>query len=213
MQVCKYGFVTIWNVSLVALLHITFALRWLLYVCTITFNIYPYMYVTYYLWLSNCYLLAESFYLKLAITFKNLFLSLVVVRLVIFYLWLLSRDMTIFWSNDTQIKFVIWKKNRILFSSTLRLWENKTTLFLFFLASRPSFGHIFVLKTISINLWKEKGGKRRSWGFILGLLKLAHICTNILKMSSIGQKIKQAEAEVVPSSSSVEFKFLKFKVK
>ena len=54
-----------------ALLHLSFALRWLLF-------------VTLYLWLAICYLLSVYFYLKLAITCKNLFLSLVVVRLVIF---------------------------------------------------------------------------------------------------------------------------------
>ena len=42
-----------------------------------------------YLWLVICDLISESFYLKLVITCKNLFLSLVVVRLVIF-LWLFS---------------------------------------------------------------------------------------------------------------------------
>ena len=42
------------------------------------------MYVECYLWLSICYLLSESFYLKLAITCKNLFPFASVVRLVIF---------------------------------------------------------------------------------------------------------------------------------
>ena len=40
--------------------------------------------VTCYLGLSICYLLYDAFYMKLAITCKNLFLSLIVVRLVIF---------------------------------------------------------------------------------------------------------------------------------
>ena len=40
--------------------------------------------VTQYLWLALIYLLSESFYLKLAVTCKNLSLSLVVVRLVFF---------------------------------------------------------------------------------------------------------------------------------
>ena len=40
--------------------------------------------ITCYLWLAICFLLSESFYLKLATTCKNWFLSLVVVRLVIF---------------------------------------------------------------------------------------------------------------------------------
>ena len=37
-----------------------------------------------YLWRAKCYLLSEYFHLKLDITCKNLFFSLVVVRLVIF---------------------------------------------------------------------------------------------------------------------------------
>ena len=44
------------------------------------------LFVTRYLWLAICYLLYESVYLKLAITSKNLFLSLVNVLLVIFLL-------------------------------------------------------------------------------------------------------------------------------
>ena len=43
--------------------------------------------MTHYRWLALCYLLSESFYLKLVTTCKNLFLSLVVVRLVIFFLY------------------------------------------------------------------------------------------------------------------------------
>ena len=35
-----------------------------------------------------CYLLSDSFFLKLAITCKNLFLSLVVVPLIIFLIWI-----------------------------------------------------------------------------------------------------------------------------
>ena len=42
--------------------------------------------VTCYLWLAKCYLLSKSFHLRLDITCKNLFLSLVVVHLVIFSL-------------------------------------------------------------------------------------------------------------------------------
>ena len=41
--------------------------------------------VTCYLSLANCYLLSDSFYLQHAKTCINLFLSLVVVRLVIFF--------------------------------------------------------------------------------------------------------------------------------
>ena len=44
------------------------------------------LFATCYLWLAICYLLTKSFYLKLALTCKNFFLSLVVVRLVIFNL-------------------------------------------------------------------------------------------------------------------------------
>ena len=44
--------------------------------------------MTCYLWLAICYLLSESFFLKFAITCKNLFLSLVVVRLVIFHIYI-----------------------------------------------------------------------------------------------------------------------------
>ena len=56
------------------LLHLIFLIRW-------------WLFVTHYLWLAICYLLYESFYMKLAITPKNLFLSFVVVRLVIFIIW------------------------------------------------------------------------------------------------------------------------------
>ena len=42
------------------------------------------LFATCYLWLAICYLLTKSFYLKLAITCRNFFLSLVVVRHVIF---------------------------------------------------------------------------------------------------------------------------------
>ena len=52
----------------------------------VTFNIFYMM--TRYLWFVICYLISEYFFQNLAITCKNLFLSLVVVRLVIFYLWL-----------------------------------------------------------------------------------------------------------------------------
>ena len=44
-------------------------------------------YILYCSLLAICELLSESFYLKLAIICKNLFLSLVVVRLVIFFLF------------------------------------------------------------------------------------------------------------------------------
>ena len=43
------------------------------------------LHVMCYLLIALCYLLSEAFHLKLAITCKNLFLSLVVVRLVIFW--------------------------------------------------------------------------------------------------------------------------------
>ena len=42
------------------------------------------LFVTRYLLLAICYMLSESFYLKLATACKNLFISLVAVRLVIF---------------------------------------------------------------------------------------------------------------------------------
>ena len=59
-----------------ALLHLIFAVRWLLFVTRyLWLAIYDLLYVT-------CYV---CFYLKLDITCKNLFLSLVVVRLVIFF--------------------------------------------------------------------------------------------------------------------------------
>ena len=61
------------KLSLVALLHLTFALRWLLYVCYL-------LSVTFYM------LLAIWIFLKLAITCKNLFPFAPVVRLVIFLL-------------------------------------------------------------------------------------------------------------------------------
>ena len=77
---------------------------------TVTFNICCQMIfigyslsLTCYLWLATCYLLSVYFYLKLAITCKNLFLSLVVVRLFIFlvilgYFWLYLTNIWVSWA-------------------------------------------------------------------------------------------------------------------
>ena len=64
MQVCKYSSMQEYKNDICFSLSVTCSLRLAIY-----------------------YLLTESFYLKLAITCKNLFLSLVVVRLVIFVLF------------------------------------------------------------------------------------------------------------------------------
>ena len=56
--------------------------------------------------LDICYLISDVFYLKLAITCKNLFFSLVVVRLVIFEIWT-----SLFVCDRVEFQLARWQKS------------------------------------------------------------------------------------------------------
>ena len=89
-----------------------------------------------YLQLAICDLLSDSFYLKLATTCKNLFLSLVVVRLVIFmfYLKFITPKM---WKLSWFSTFLLDYRGRtVCFFYVLEIFSAKPWFWIYFLSSR-----------------------------------------------------------------------------